>query len=258
LNKSENTSSFLPSDFDNFKGTMLGKFYKVEALLGEGCFGFVPKCLDTKTNKSVAMKVNKNHPEILQQAKSEIFILEQLRCLDPDSCNIIKWNGFFIDREHVCLNFELLDQSLYDYIQDRNYQGLPVSELRPILYQLANAPSHLSSRGIAHTDLKPDNVMIVDRNQSPIKVKVIDFGLACPVSTLAPHVSVQSLWYRVPDSCGAGRRAAALPWSNGSMVVWWLALLPHSKNVLLSNPPSGHGPSVWRLQMVVCFSVLAL
>uniref|UniRef100_A0A3Q0SC87 Protein kinase domain-containing protein n=1 Tax=Amphilophus citrinellus TaxID=61819 RepID=A0A3Q0SC87_AMPCI len=99
----------------------------------------------------------------------------------------------------ICLNFELLDQSLFDYIKERKYQGLPISEVRPILHQLTNALSHLTSMGIVHTDLKPGNVMVVDRHRSPIKVKVIDFGLACPVSAVGPGVCVQTLWYRAPE-----------------------------------------------------------
>uniref|UniRef100_A0A3Q0R396 Protein kinase domain-containing protein n=1 Tax=Amphilophus citrinellus TaxID=61819 RepID=A0A3Q0R396_AMPCI len=161
---------------------------QLEKFLGQGVFGFVTKCINTQTNKAVAVKVNKNDPKILQQAKLEMFMLEQLQCLDPESCNIVRWNSiffYFLDRERICLNFELLDQSLFDYTKDRNFQPLPISEL--------------SSMGIVHTDLKTDNLMIVDRRQSPIKVKIIDFGLACLVSSLTPDVTVQPIFYRAPE-----------------------------------------------------------
>uniref|UniRef100_A0A669D2N2 Protein kinase domain-containing protein n=1 Tax=Oreochromis niloticus TaxID=8128 RepID=A0A669D2N2_ORENI len=145
----------------------------------EGGFGVVTRCRNTKNNQIVAIKVNKSDPEILQQAKQEIFILEQLQRLDPDRCNIVEWNGYFLDGERICLNFELLDQSLWDYIGGWNNQGLPIRELRPILHQIANALFHLGSVGIVHADLKPANIMVVNRHESPIKVKLIDFGLAC-------------------------------------------------------------------------------
>uniref|UniRef100_A0AAZ1XK62 Protein kinase domain-containing protein n=1 Tax=Oreochromis aureus TaxID=47969 RepID=A0AAZ1XK62_OREAU len=168
------------------KGSILGSHYKVEAFLGEGGFGIVAKCRDTMTKQAVAIKVNKSRPDILQQAKLEIFILEQLRRLDPDAANIVQWNGFFHDGERVCLKFELLDQCLWDYIRDRQNQGLPISEVRPILGQLTNALSHLGSVGIVHADLKCRNIMVVNRHESPIKVKLIDFGLACPASAVIP------------------------------------------------------------------------
>uniref|UniRef100_A0A3Q2V8Z4 Protein kinase domain-containing protein n=1 Tax=Haplochromis burtoni TaxID=8153 RepID=A0A3Q2V8Z4_HAPBU len=131
-----------------------------QALLGEGAFGIVAKCRDTKTNQAIAIKVNKSRPDVQQEAKLEIFILEQLRKLDPDTANIVNWNVFFHDGEQVCLNFELLDQCLWDYIGDRNNQGLPISEVRPILGQLTNALSHLGSVGIVHADLKSRNIMV--------------------------------------------------------------------------------------------------
>ncbi|CAI5638190.1 unnamed protein product [Oreochromis niloticus] len=198
VNTSANPSSS-EDDLEITEGTILGDHHVVEAFLGEGGFGLVTRCRDTKNNQTVAIKVNKSDPEILQQAKLEIFILEQLRRLDPDRCNIVEWNGYFLDGERICLNFELLDQSLWDYIRDRNNQGLPIRELRPILHQLANALFHLGSVGIVHADLKPGNIMVVNRHESPVKVKLIDFGLACPASALIPGDRVGTVGYCAPE-----------------------------------------------------------
>uniref|UniRef100_A0A3Q4HZ36 Protein kinase domain-containing protein n=1 Tax=Neolamprologus brichardi TaxID=32507 RepID=A0A3Q4HZ36_NEOBR len=146
--------------------------YKVEALLGEGTFGIVAKCRDTKTNQAI---------------------------LDPDAPNIVKWNGFFHDGERVCLNFKLLDQCLWDYIGDRNNQGLPISKVGPILGQLTNALSHLGSVGIVHADLKPGNIVVVNRHESPVKVRLTDFGLACPASAVNPSDCVGTVGYSAPE-----------------------------------------------------------
>uniref|UniRef100_A0A3Q3BGM6 Protein kinase domain-containing protein n=1 Tax=Haplochromis burtoni TaxID=8153 RepID=A0A3Q3BGM6_HAPBU len=169
------------------------------AFLGEGGFGIVAKCRDTETNRAVAIKVNKNRSDILQQAKKEIFILEQLRRLDPDAANIVQWNSFFLDRERVCLKFELLDKCLWDYIRDPNKRRLPISEVRPILGQLTNALSHLGSLGIVHADLKPGNIMVVNRYESPVKVRLIDFGLACPASAVMPGDRVGIVGYSASE-----------------------------------------------------------
>uniref|UniRef100_A0A3P9DKD2 Protein kinase domain-containing protein n=1 Tax=Maylandia zebra TaxID=106582 RepID=A0A3P9DKD2_9CICH len=191
--------TFTSNHLEICKGTLLGGHYKVEGFLEEGGFGIVTKCCNTKTNKVVAIKVNKSDPEILQQAKMEILILEQLRGLDADRCNIVQWNDFFIDGDCICLNFELLDQCLWDYIEDRENHCLPISEIRPILHQLTNALSHLGSVGIVHADLKPGNIMVVDRYECPIKVKLIDFGLACPASTVIPGDCVGTVGYEAPE-----------------------------------------------------------
>lgn len=193
------SASFQTDDLQIFKGSSLGLFHNVEAFLGEGTFGFVTKCHNFETDEAVAIKISKSDPSFLQQARREIAILKQLQCLDPDTCNIVRWNGYFFHKDHICLSFELLDQSLFAYMKERNNFGLPVMELRPIIYQINMALGHLKSKGIAHTDLKPDNVMVVDRHQKPLRVKLIDFGLACPASELTPGFIAQSLWYRAPE-----------------------------------------------------------
>ncbi|KAM7371094.1 hypothetical protein PAMP_010589 [Pampus punctatissimus] len=180
------------------RGGALGS-YTVEDFLGEGGFGFVSKCRHEETGRMVAIKVNKPEPEIIRQARIEIDMLRSLQCLDPDTCNIIRWNGFFFTQDHICLEFELLDQSLRDYMCDRNYTGLPIEEISPVVYQLTTALSHLKSIGIVHADLKPDNIMITDRRQQPLKVKLIDFGLARPLIETKPDDNVQTRWYRAPE-----------------------------------------------------------
>lgn len=124
-------------------------------------------------DKAVAIKVYKNHSEIVRNRQEK----KLPPCLDPDTCNIVRWNGFFFDKDHIYLNFELLDQSLH--MKDRNNQG-------PIKYQLATALSHLKSMGIAHADLRLDNIMVVDCNNS----------LWCAVQ---PGVCVHTTWYRAPE-----------------------------------------------------------
>uniref|UniRef100_A0A669BTW5 Protein kinase domain-containing protein n=1 Tax=Oreochromis niloticus TaxID=8128 RepID=A0A669BTW5_ORENI len=219
VNASANPSSS-KDDLLISKWTLLGDHYEVEGFLGEGRFGIVTKCHNTKTNEVVAIKVNKRNPEILQQANMEIFILEQLQGLDADRCNIVQWNGFFLDHQRICLNLELLDQCLWDYIEDRKNQGLPISKVRPILHQLTNALSHLGSLGIVHADLKPRNIMVVNRHECPIKVKLIDFGLACPASKVNPGGCVGTVGYRAPEVMIGSRYNEAIDmWSLGLVAV---------------------------------------
>uniref|UniRef100_A0A3Q3F3A1 Protein kinase domain-containing protein n=1 Tax=Labrus bergylta TaxID=56723 RepID=A0A3Q3F3A1_9LABR len=192
-------------------------FHKVEAFLGEGSYGVVVKCRNTITEKCVAIKVNKNKPNIYHQARKEIDILKQLRCLDPETCNIVQWNGYFFCNMNICLSFELLDLSLYHYMEVRLEKTLPITEVKDVLYQLSIALSHLSSIGIVHADLKPENVIVVDRHQKPLRVKLIDFGLASRVSDCEPGMCVQTTWYRAPEVCLHSE-------FNGAIDMWSLGL----------------------------------
>uniref|UniRef100_A0A3Q3W9X7 Protein kinase domain-containing protein n=1 Tax=Mola mola TaxID=94237 RepID=A0A3Q3W9X7_MOLML len=178
---------------------LLGSHHEVMEILGEGSFGLITKCHNAETGQMEAIKIFKSRPNFIHDAQKEIGMLKRLQCLDPDSCNIVKWNNYFFDKEIICLSFELLDQNLRDYILDRECRGLPISEVRSIIHQLTTALSHLNSLGIVHADLKPDNVMVVDRHQQPLKVKLVDFGLAQLLFAIKSDVPVQSLWYRAPE-----------------------------------------------------------
>ncbi|XP_049578412.1 homeodomain-interacting protein kinase 2-like [Syngnathus scovelli] len=184
-------------DLKMLKGVTLGRVHTVEDVLGEGTFGVVVKCRNTLTDTRVAVKVFKKHRNSVNNAKEEISVLKQLWALDPDQCHIVRWQGFFFHKENICLNFELLDQNLREFMQ--YHCALSVQQVRPVVHQLATALSHMSAVGLVHADIKPENIMVVDRHQRPLKVKLADFGLAKNVADIAAGDCVQTLWYRAPE-----------------------------------------------------------
>ncbi len=93
------------------------------------------------------------------------------------------------------MNFEVLDQSLHNFIRHRNFIAFTVTEFRPIIHQLATALDHLSLIGLVHGDIRRDNIMSVNPDQHPPKVKLIDFVLAHLVSDINPSVLMGTTWY---------------------------------------------------------------
>lgn len=197
-------------------GDFLGDSHEVISIIGEGGFGFVTMCRNSKSGDLEAVKISKNEPKIIQQTNQEITILKRLQCLDPDMCHIVRWKEFFFHGENICLNFELLDESLFDFIVNRE-KGLSAAEARIVLHQTTTALCHLHSIGIIHADIKPDNVMMVNCGQQPMRVKLIDFGLAYPIGG-EPGVSVQTIGYRAPEV------VLEIPF-NESIDVWSLGVL---------------------------------
>ncbi|XP_027134286.1 homeodomain-interacting protein kinase 3-like [Larimichthys crocea] len=173
--------------------------YLVQSVLGVGGFGNVVKCLKAATRETVAVKIlQKNN--ITPLVQKEVAILEQLRSFNSDSFNFVRYNDGFIDREYICLEFEILDMSLWDYLQTRPSRSLSVKQIRPVLHQMATVLQFLKNIGIVHTDIKPDNIMMVDHINQPMKIKLIDFGFACHVSESKLGTYTRALPYRALEN----------------------------------------------------------
>uniref|UniRef100_A0AAQ4NR15 Protein kinase domain-containing protein n=1 Tax=Gasterosteus aculeatus aculeatus TaxID=481459 RepID=A0AAQ4NR15_GASAC len=70
--------------------------------------------------------------------------------------------------------------------------------------------------GILHADLKLDNVMLVNHQDEPFRVKLIDFGLAMPASEAREGMIAQPIAYQAPEvSLGLPISEAIDMWSLG-------------------------------------------
>ncbi|XP_018531632.1 homeodomain-interacting protein kinase 1 [Lates calcarifer] len=217
----EETTSSSPSSSGDEAQVVLGVLsspssdYLVQSFIGEGVFGKVAKCLKAATKETVAVKIIMNS-NFAPQAKNEVAILEELRAFDSDRFNFVRCNNAFVDREHICIEFEMLDMSLMDFLANKPSHSLTVKEIRPILHQMATALQLLRSLGVVHTDLKLDNIMMVDHVNQPLKIKMIDFGLARHVSQTEWGSYMQPLYYRSPEVIlGLPFTAAIDMWSLG-------------------------------------------
>ncbi|XP_071352903.1 homeodomain-interacting protein kinase 3-like isoform X1 [Trachinotus anak] len=173
-------------------------YYHVEDLLGSGTFGVVVQCKKLDTNQTVALKIVRSRRHI-EEAKQEEATLKMMKELDSHMFNIVGWNDSFIYEGLYCLEFEKLDISLHEFQLRSRHRRLLLKELRPVVQQLATALEFLKTVGIIHADLKPENIMMVDHLGQPLRVKVIDFGLACHDPEALTGVTLQSLWYRSPE-----------------------------------------------------------
>uniref|UniRef100_A0A665UIN9 Protein kinase domain-containing protein n=1 Tax=Echeneis naucrates TaxID=173247 RepID=A0A665UIN9_ECHNA len=113
--------------------------------------------------------------------------------------NIVRFIDSFRYHHHSCLAFEMLDMSLWDLVNKREWEPLSLNEIRPVTRQLLVAFEALESIGIMHTDLKPDNVMLVNHKDQPFRIKLIDFGLAIHTSEAKIGMRMQATSYRAPE-----------------------------------------------------------
>lgn len=145
-------------------GDILQNRYHVVSTLGEGTFGKVLKCLDLeKKQKVVAVKVIKNIEKYREAAYLEINVLKKITEKDPENKYLcVQMLNWFDLHGHICIVFELLGLSTYDFQKDNHYLPYPFDQVRHMAFQLIWAVKFLHDNRITHTDLKPENILIYD------------------------------------------------------------------------------------------------
>ncbi|XP_053184281.1 dual specificity tyrosine-phosphorylation-regulated kinase 4-like [Scomber japonicus] len=93
---------------------------------------------------------------------------------------------------------------------------------------LATAINALSAMNLVHSDIKPDNIMVVDHQIRPIRIKLIDFGLTLPKHKIRQGMRAQTLHFRSPEIL------LGLPFSE-AIDVWALGCI--MAHMILSFPP---------------------
>ncbi|CAG5991334.1 unnamed protein product [Menidia menidia] len=196
-------------------GDMLRARYEIVCTLGEGAFGKVVECIDhSNEGARVALKIIKNIDRYREAALSEVEVLKQLNSLDASrkyAC--VRMLDWFDYHGHICISFELLGLSTYDFLKENNFQPFPIEQIRHMAYQIIRAVKFLHKNKLTHTDLKPENILFIDsdydmeynrekrRDERTLRnpdVIIVDFGNA--TYDHEHHTSVVSTrHYRAPE-----------------------------------------------------------
>jgi serine/threonine protein kinase len=141
-------------------GSQLGP-YRIEALIGSGGMGSVYRALDTRLDRSVAIKI----PAQPFDARFEREGRSIAALNHPNICTL----------HDVGPNYLVMELVEGPTLAERIRKGpVPIAEALAIARQIAAALDTAHQRGIIHRDLKPANVKVKPDGT----VKVLDFGLA--------------------------------------------------------------------------------
>ncbi|XP_028836275.1 dual specificity protein kinase CLK2b isoform X1 [Denticeps clupeoides] len=169
--------------------------YEVVDTLGEGTFGRVVQCIDHNGHGNrVALKIIKNVDKYKEAAQLEINVLKRIYEKDPENKHLcVQMLDWFDYHGHVCISFELLDLSTFEFMKENHYLPFPIGQIRHMAQQICRAVGFLHENKLTHTDLKPENILFVNaefsvtynttkkRNERTVKrteVKLADFGSA--------------------------------------------------------------------------------
>jgi len=206
-------------------GDIIAGKYKIIKLAGQGTFGTVLEVEDLEHPgdnstdhkfghpRRLALKVVRAVPRYGVSATVEYNILQSLANADPKRESLCV-RVFFKDhiehggQRHVAIGFEPLGSSLYSYLKKNRYRGFRLKDVRSFAFQMLIAVAFCHRAGIVHTDLKPENVLLVNSesdysNTEPMHVK----GLACEQHSLSYSKSYAK---QISKAMEHERRAAEL------------------------------------------------
>ena len=181
-------------DLESLEGEVLAGRFKLGRLLGEGGYGAVFEAEQLSVSRRVAVKVL--HPRLVADGHNftERFRAEAVATSRLSHSNSVIVYDFGEDPAREGLLFLAMEylegRSLNELIQERGALELELSV--HLIEQIAASLHDAHGQGIVHRDVKPHNVMLIERDGDPHFAKVIDFGIAKVVqeTTAAPMKSL--------------------------------------------------------------------
>ncbi|KAM5126090.1 death-associated protein kinase 2-like isoform 1-T3 [Mantella aurantiaca] len=166
-------------NMSSFKHENVEDLYELLEKLGSGHFGEVRKCKEKSTGSLYAgkfIKTRKCKGSRLgldrDQVEREVFILQQL-----EHPSVMKLYDVFASKAEMVLILELIrGGELFDFIAEK--EALSEEDAIEFMEQILKGVAYMHARHIAHFDLKPENIMLLEKDVPHPKIKIIDFGLA--------------------------------------------------------------------------------
>ncbi|KAL4624858.1 death-associated protein kinase 2-like [Arapaima gigas] len=163
----------------SFKLENVEDLYEIGALLGSGNYGQVREMREKASGSRWAgkfLKLQKNESTHMgldiRSVKKEVEILQALQ-----HENIMALKDAFESTVELVLIVELISGGeLFDFVAEK--ENLLESEATEFIKQILHGVGYMHSKHITHLDLKPENIMLSDKNAPVPQIKIIDFGLA--------------------------------------------------------------------------------
>ncbi|XP_075064494.1 death-associated protein kinase 2 isoform X3 [Mixophyes fleayi] len=162
-----------------FKQQKVEDLYIIADELGSGQFAIVKRCREKKTGVDYAAKfIKKRQSRASRRGVTREEIEREVNILrDIQHPNIITLQDVYENKTDVVLILELVSGGeLFDFLAQK--ESLSEEEATRFIKQILEGVNYLHTHKIAHFDLKPENIMLLDKAIAIPHIKLIDFGLA--------------------------------------------------------------------------------
>lgn len=212
IHRTFNPTAFVPARVN----AEISKRYDIaQNEIGSGGYGkvFVARDKEIKDRIVAIKKVIIFDEEKKKAFKREAHIMKEL-----DHPNICKLLETYEQGRHMFFVMELCEgREVFDRIME--FGMIDEQTTADIVRQCASALKYAHNRGIAHRDMKPENICFCTNNPEDHHVKVIDWGLGFYFGQARMNSAVGSLTYAAPEVLEAreldGYTCACDLWSLG-------------------------------------------
>ncbi len=151
--------------------------YEILSLVGQGGMGTVYEAVNTAIQKRVAIKFIDADLAKNEEANAR-FQREALAASAIESPHIVQiFDAGLTDDGAPYIVMELLRGEDLSSLIARAGQ-LELGQALTVGAQILRGLHHAHNAGIVHRDLKPDNVFLIQREDEPVAVKLLDFGVS--------------------------------------------------------------------------------
>lgn len=189
--------------------------YEVHRVIGSGSFGTVYQA--SRKGETLAIK------KVFQDRRYKNRELQVMQGLHHPNIVELK-NAFYTETSSSSSSGGQYLHLVMDYLPDTLYRLLkqharqPLSTVRTYIAQLFSGLAYVHSKGIAHRDIKPHNLLI---DPATGRLKLCDFGSAKKLILGEPNVAyICSRYYRAPELIfGSTQYTTAIDqWSAGCVM----------------------------------------
>ncbi len=147
-------------------------YYRIEAVVARSGMASIFRAIDTRDGRQVAIKVPheemEGDPVLFERFQREAEIGKIM-----DHPGVMKVLNEGEQRSRIYMVMEWVDGRLLRHII-HDQKKLAQERAVLIAVRILSALDHIHGRGVAHRDMKPENIMVDDQDN----IKLIDFGIA--------------------------------------------------------------------------------